>query len=301
MVIEDGRTWDRPAPAAVSSVHRTPPAPPPPRPGRREEALSSRLFRLASPRLEAMRQPRPPRHLRPYEAVEIPRRHGRGVLSGAWFPAPGAARGAVLLLHPWMIWGKAYFHRRGRIEALREAGYHALTFDLPGFGDSGPPAGFFDRDVADALAFARRRADGLPLGLWGVSAGGYWAHPVLSRGEPVAAAFFEDVSPHLFEWGWRQTPWFAPCFAFFHTVFRTSYRWLDLRRHAPHLGLRALAYVAGARDRGIPAADARALADAAGARCRLVPGAGHLEAIKQARREVIGLALATFGRGIRPA
>ena len=270
------------------------PAGPPPRPGRFEEALSSRLFRFASPRLARVRQPRTPPHFTPFERVEIPRRRGGGSLSGVWFPAGRAARGTVLLLHPWMEWGKAYFHRRGRLEALRRAGYHALTADLPGFGGSGPPAGLYDLDVEDALGFARARAGGLPLHLWGVSSGGYWAHPVLARGGGVAGAMFEDVSPHLFEWGWRMTPWFRPCFLFFRTVFPTSYRFLDLRRHAPHLGARAVAYAAGAADPGIPAADTRTLAAAAGAECLLVPAAGHLAAIKQARCEVIGLALETF-------
>jgi hypothetical protein len=107
---------------------------------------------------------------------------------------------------------------------------------------------------------------------------------------------FEDVAPHLFEWGWRETPWFRPCFLFFRAVFRTSYRFLDLRRHAPHLGARAVAYAAGDADPGIPEADVRALAAAAGAACLLVPGAGHLAAIKLARGEVIGLALETFRR-----
>jgi len=272
------------------------PAGTPARPGRVEEALSSRLFRLASPRMARVRQPRTPPHLRPFERVAIPRRRGAGSLSAVWFPTPRRVRGTVLLLHPWMEWGKAYFHRRGRIEALRRAGYHALTVDLPGFGGSGPPAGFYDLDVDDAIGFARGCAGGLPLHLWGVSSGGYWAHPVLARGAGVAGAMFEDVAPHLFEWGWRQTPWFRPAFLFFRTVFRTSYRFFDLRLHAPHLGARAVAYAAGAADPGIPAADVRALAAAADAECLLVPGAGHLAAIKQARSAVIGLALETFRR-----
>jgi pimeloyl-ACP methyl ester carboxylesterase len=271
-------------------------AAPPPRPGRLEEALSSRLFRLASPRIARVRQPRTPPHFTPFERVAIPRRRGAGTLAGVWFPAGGAAHGTVLLLHPWMEWGKAYFHRRGRLEALRRAGYHALTVDLPGFGASGSPAGFYDLDAEDAIAFARARAGALPLHLWGVSSGGYWAHPAVARGAGVAGAMFEDVAPHLFEWGWRETPWFRPAFLFFRTVFRASYRFLDLRLHAPHLGARAVAYAAGAADPGIPAADAHALAAAAGAECLLVPGAGHLAAIKQARSEVIRLALETFRR-----
>ena len=41
---------------------------------------------------------------------------------GAPRAAAGEARGAVLLVSPWVPQGQAYFHRRGRIEALRAAG-----------------------------------------------------------------------------------------------------------------------------------------------------------------------------------
>lgn len=276
---------------------------PPPRPSALQEALSSRLFRFASPRLSDGRQPRTPRALAPFEAVEIPRRNRPETLSGVWFSAgdgnDNGARGTVLLLHPWLQWGQSYFHRRGRIDVLRQAGYHCLTVDLPGFGDSPQTPGLYDLAVEDVLDFLEPRTAGLPLHLWGVSSGGYWAHPVLSRRNGVAGAVFEDVSPHLFEWGWRQTPWFAPCFLFFRAAFRSSYRFLDLRRHAPHLRTRAVAYVAGDRDPGIPARDTRRLAAAAGAECLLVAGAGHLESIKQAGDEVRELALKTFRRAER--
>jgi pimeloyl-ACP methyl ester carboxylesterase len=270
--------------------------PTPRRPGRFEEGLSSRLFRWISPRMAGVQQPRTPRHLPPAVEVAVPRRRGRGHLQGIWLPAAAEPRGVVLLLHPWMEWGKAYFHRRGRLEALREAGYASVVVDLPGFGSSGPPAGLYDLDAEDALAFARERANGRPLHVWGVSSGGYWLHPALSRGGGADGAFFEDVSPHLLEWSWRVNPWFRFCFLFFRTAFRATYRFLDLRRHAPRLQVRAVAYAGGGADPGIPAGHTRELAEAAGARCLIVPEAGHLAAIKQARAEVIGLALETFAR-----
>lgn len=269
---------------------------PPRRPGRFEEALSSRLFRFIAPRMAAVEQPRTPRHLQPVEAVAVPRRRGPGHLHGIWLPAAAEPRGVVLLLHPWMEWGKAYFHRRGRLEALREAGYASLLVDLPGFGSSGPPAGLYDLDAEDALRFARERAGGRPLHVWGVSSGGYWLHPALSRGGGAAGAFFEDVSPHLLEWSWKVNPPFRPCFVFFRAAFRATYRFLDLRRHAPRLDARAAAYAAGGADPGIPADDTRRLAEVAGAECLIVPEAGHLASIKVARAEVIGLALETFAR-----
>jgi pimeloyl-ACP methyl ester carboxylesterase len=273
---------------------------PPPRPPAWEEAVTCRLFRGLSPRLPREAQPATPADHAPFEEVALPRRHGPGVLTATWYPARlpagGPARGAVLMMPPWMHWGRAYFHRRGRLEALRAAGYHALAVDLPGFGGSGPAAGFFDRDVDDALAGLVARAPGLPLHLWGISSGGYWSHAVLSSTGLVAGALFEDVSPHLLEWGWRTAPWGRPGYLFFRTAFRRSYRFLDLRRHGPALGAAAVAYVAGERDRGIPAADTRALAAAAGAECLIVAGAGHLGSIKVAGERIVALALATFAR-----
>jgi hypothetical protein len=252
------------------------------------------VFLALSPRLPHVAQPDPPEELRPYEDVTIPRPGGREVLAGTWFPANGEEpRGAVLLLPPWLAWGKSYFHRRGRIEALRAAGYHALTLELP---RRHRKQGFFDRDVEAGLDELRRRAGRLPLHIWGVSAGGYWAHPVLARTDGVAGAFFEDVAPHLIEWSWRIAPLGRPVYLFYRYVLRTAYRYLDMRRHAEAFSLKAVAYVGGERDPGVRPADTRELAKRAEGRCHIVPRARHLEAIKLANEEVIRLALETFAQ-----
>ena len=274
-----------PADAAVSA--------PPARPSRRQERFANRLFLALSPRLRHRRQASPSR-LRAFEHLQIERSRDHGKLSATWYQASGAPIGAVLLTHPWVQWGEGYFHRRGRLEALQAAGYHALTFDLGGVGASGPaPDGFYDRDLEDALAALAARAGGLPLHFWGVSCGGYWGHPLLSR-VAVAGAMFEDVASHLIEWSSRMAPWGRPFYLFFRHCLRTSYRFMDLRRHAPHLRANAVAYVSGERDAGVHAAETDELARLAGGRYRLVPGAGHLESIKMAGEEVIRLGLETF-------
>ena len=265
----------------------------PPRPSAGQERLASRLFLALSPRLRARRQASPS-HLSAFEHLEIERSRGRGMLAGTWYAAAGAPRGAVLMAHPWVQWGEGYFHRRGRVEALQAAGYHVLTFDLGGVGASGPAAAaFYDRDLEDALAALAVRARGLPLHFWGVSCGGYWGHLLLSR-MAVAGAMFEDVPRHLIEWSSRMAPWGLPCYLFFQHGLRASYRFMDLRRHAPHLRVRAAAYVSGGRDRGVLPAETAELAGSAGASHRLVSDAGHLESIKMAGEEVIRLALETF-------
>ena len=266
----------------------------PPRPGPWLERIAMGYFLALSPRLSKVPQPELPERLAPFENLAVPRRHGRGTLSATWFPAAGRPRGAVLLLHPWLVWGRAYFHLRGRIQALRAAGYHALTFDFGGFGASGPAQVFFDRDVEAALEFLRQRAGDLPLHVWGVSAGGYWAHPVLSRTRVVTGAFFEDVSPHLFEWSWRMAPQGRPDYLVYRTCLRSAHRFLNIRRHAAAMSLGAVSYVSGERDRGVRPEDTRELAGLAGGRCHIVPEADHLGSIKLAGDEVIGMALDTF-------
>lgn len=253
------------------------------------------LFLFLSPHLPPTRQPAPREELAPFETVAVPRRNGSGSLAATWFPAE-RPRGAVLLLPPWLVWGRAYFHLRGRLQALRAAGYDVLTLDFPRFGGSGPVQGFFDRDVEDGLEFLRQRAGDLPLHVWGVSAGGSWAHLALSRVGGVSGAMFEDVSPHLLEWCWRMSSFWRPCVLFFRTCFRSAYRFLDARRHAGAMPLGAVTYVSGERDRGVRPEDTRSLAEAAEGRFRIVPGAGHLGAIKVAGEEIVSLALETFRR-----
>jgi pimeloyl-ACP methyl ester carboxylesterase len=220
-------------------------------------------------------------------------------LAATWFPAQGEARGAVLLAHPWIKAGRSYFHRQGRLEALRTAGFDALTVDLGGLGLSTPCMGFSDTEVADTLAALRDRAPGLPLYLWGVSNGGYWSHLVLSRTAEVEveieAAMFEDVAPHLIEWSWRMTPWARPALLVFRYGLPSTYRYLNIRAHVPYFKTQRLAYVGGGRDRGVPAEDTRDLARRAGGECLVVPKSGHLSSIKRANAEVVGLALKTFG------
>ncbi len=269
-------------------------AAPPERPAPWQESFANRLFLALSPRVKSPRRGAPSKYLEPFERFDIERPGGRGKLSATWYPAAGRARGAVLLVHPWIHWGQGYFERRGRIGALRTAGYHALTFDLGGFGDSSPMAStFYDRDIEHALNELRTRAGGLPTHLWGVSSGGYWAHPVLSR-VAVHGAVFEDVSQHLIEWSGRMAPWGKPCYAFFKYVLADAYRFMDLKRHAPHLGARSVGYIGGQLDRGVLPMETCELAKQAGGRTLLIPEADHLEAIKRGAEEVLAFALETF-------
>ncbi len=262
-----------------------------PRPARFEEWLGAKFLAVFSPRLG----PRPEIVVPPelQNSTELRLGNNGPTLAATWYPVE-RARGVVVLLPPWTSWGQTYFLRRGRIQALHEAGYHALTLEMPGRGASDKGWGFSDRELETALLDVKSRFEQLPLFVWGVSAGGYWAHPVLTRQSWIRAAFFEDVAPHLFEWIWRTSPLGRPFFLVLRLLFPRIYRFLDLRRHAPHLRGRPVTYVWGAEDRGIPAKSAKELAVSAGAEHLVVPGAGHLGSIKLATLEVVAAALATF-------
>ncbi len=294
---ERGRAKVPPAKLPAVPDQEAFPGGPPPRLSPWDERAALFLLRMLAPRVPRMILPDQPAALAPFERFEIPRRGRPGTLAATWYPAAESSlRGAVLLIHPWFEWGQAYFHRRGRIEALRAAGYGVLTFDLGGFGGSAPPAGLWDRDVEDALAALAARAPGLPLHLWGVSSGGYWSHMALARGTAVRGALFEDVSPHLIEWSGNTNRLLRPCNPLFRSLLPRAHAYLDLRRHAPFLQVDAVAYAGGDCDRGIPAADTRRLAELAGAELRLVPGAGHLAAIKEDQEGIVSLGLRTFAR-----
>lgn len=268
---------------------------PPSRPSRRQERLSQWLYLALSPRMPSLDLSEPPADYAPFEHLQVPRSQGSGTLSATLYRAGTSARGTVLLLHPWHARGRTWFYRHGRIPALREAGFQVLTVDLPGFGDSGPAAGYFDRDVEDALAHLRSLFPDLPVHLWGVSFGGVWSHMALSRGAQAESAVFEDVSPHLLEWSWRVAPLGRPFYLFFRTVFRDAYRFFDGRLHAPYLQVQRALYISGSKDRGVQPTDTKTLASNAGADYRITDGANHLKSMKVDRAGVLGAVLKTLG------
>jgi hypothetical protein len=267
------------------------------RPPRWQEAVATWLLSALAPSVERRPSPPPPEALAPFETFSWPRRNRPGQLAATFFPAEGEARGIVLLAHPWIKVGQAYFHRQGRLEALRRAGLAALTFDFGGLGSSERAPGLFDLDLEDAFRALEERAGNLPRYFWGVSAGGHWSHPVLARRDGVEAAMFEDVSPHLLEWSWNMAPHGRPAYLFFRHALPKTYRYMDMRHHAPHLRVQRVTYVGGALDRGVPPESTRELAERAGGKCLIVPDANHLAAIKRDPEAVISLALETFGVG----
>lgn len=92
-------------------------------------------------------------------------------------PAPGPARGAFVICHPFAE-EKKCAHRAlvTLARALAAEGFAALRFDLSGCGDSEGAHGdatvsAWRRDIAAAVGFLSERAPGAPLGAMGVRLG----------------------------------------------------------------------------------------------------------------------------------
>lgn len=211
----------------------------------------------------------------------IPRAAG-GVLAALLFPVE-APRGVVILAHPGIAPAKGYFHRGDRIPFLRALGFHVVTFDHGGFGESDAIQGLYHREWADVLAWARRRFPDLPLHAWGVSLGGYFAHHALAADERgVESAIFEQVAPDLLAYRVKGQPIVRAGKLLSSVLAPEASRWLPAHGHALHAKAERTLYVSGEADQGVPLAEARRLVRAASplARHHVVPGAGHLEAWK---------------------
>jgi pimeloyl-ACP methyl ester carboxylesterase len=251
------------------------PAPPSPR---EERVIASLLERAYLRELRHGAQDPPPAEWGA-EPFGIVRAKG-GILAALHFPAP-RARGVVVFGHPGIPAAKGYFHRSDRIPFVRALGFAAMTFDHGGFGESDDPTQRYDEEWAEALAWARRRHPDVPIHLWGVSMGGYFAHHALAADEQgVTSAIFEQVTPNLLHYG--GSPALKAAGAMASLAAPAVRRWLPAEAHAPRMAAEHVLYVSGDADHGITRAEATRLAEAAGpfARHHVVEGAGHLDAWK---------------------
>lgn len=252
----------------------------PPVPSPREERLIGELLDCAYLRALRHAPQDPPPAEWGAEPFAIVRPRG-GVLAALHFPV-ARPRGLVLFGHPGIPAAKGYFHRSDRIPFARSLGFAAMTFDHGGFGESDDPTALYHEEWAAVLAWARRRHPGVPLHVWGVSVGGYFAHHALAADEAgVASAVFEQVAPNLLRYGDNAALKAAGAVA--GLAAPALRRWLPAEAHAPRMAAEHVLYVSGDADHGIPLADATRLAEAAGpfARHHVVEGAGHLEAWKK--------------------
>jgi pimeloyl-ACP methyl ester carboxylesterase len=219
-----------------------------------------------------------------FESIAFPARDGVP-LKGWWVPAAGA-RGTVVLVHGL---NRSRIEMVRKLPFLRDAGWHALLFDLRRHGESGGAVrslGWHEReDVHGAVRAARERWPG-PVVLWGISFGAA-ASLMAAAEDPGISGVIADSSyknlrdtarHHLalfrgYRWWLRVVPaWPVAEETLFWMGRRAGFDPddLDIEKAAAGLGRRPALFVANAGDRRMPPEIAQALKNAAGASARLL-------------------------------
>ncbi len=124
--------------------------------------------------------------------------------------------GVVVCAHPMGMAAKGFWLREGHAQALLDAGFHVLSYDFNGFGES--PSTNFDWS-ADALAtgrWARQRFPGLPVHALGASFGATNTLTAMAAGGdyPYQRVVAEAVPPTL--------PLFWKAYPLAHAVLRAG-------------------------------------------------------------------------------
>ena len=116
------------------------------------------------------------------------------------------ALGVVVCAHPMGLAAKGHWLRQGHAQALRAAGFHVVSFDFNGFGES--PSTNFDWP-ADLLAVGRwavRRFVGLPVHALGASFGAMHALNALTAADYPFQRVVAEACPPTLPLFWRAYP-----------------------------------------------------------------------------------------------
>ncbi len=138
-------------------------------------------------------------------------------------------KGVVLLCHPFLKYGMAYFFKHRYQAWLNAAGYHVVAFDFKGFGTSKPGGIAFADDVLSVTRWIGVALPDMPIHLLGASFGGYHAlHGIARHRLAFASVVFDSVPVHI-------THFFA------RGVVGVVMRWLSRSRWAKNTGTAPLA------------------------------------------------------------
>lgn len=108
------------------------------------------------------------------------------------------AKGVVLLCHPFLKYGMAYFYKNRYQTWLNAAGYHVVGFNFKGFGTSQLGGITFADDVLSVTRWIRTTLPNLPVHLLGASFGGYHALQGIARHRlPFASVVLDSVPAHI--------------------------------------------------------------------------------------------------------
>lgn len=116
------------------------------------------------------------------------------------------ARGVVVCAHPMGLASKGFWLRHGHAQALHDAGYHVLAFDLNGFGES-PSTNFdYPADCVAAGQWARRNFPGLPIHAVSASMGAMSTLSAIDAPDfPYDSVVAEGCAPSLLQF-WKAYP-----------------------------------------------------------------------------------------------
>ncbi len=112
-------------------------------------------------------------------------------------------KGAVVMAHPMGVIAKGFWMKNGHADALRNAGYHVMVFDLNGFGESPSTNMEYPLDILAAGQAMQTRYPNLPIAVVGASMGAAMSMCALSKpNHPFKAAVLEGAFPTLLHfWG----------------------------------------------------------------------------------------------------
>lgn len=107
-------------------------------------------------------------------------------------------KGIVLLCHPFLKYGMAYFFKNQYQSWLNAAGYHVVGFNFKGFGNSKLGGIAFADDVKSVTQWIEVTHPHLPLHLLGASFGGYHGiHAIARHRLQLASVIFDSVPAHI--------------------------------------------------------------------------------------------------------
>jgi len=211
----------------------------------------------------------------PYERVAFEGNVGAR-LAGRWFPA-AHAKGVVVLAHPDVRYAQHWFVHTGWVDALHDQGFHVLTFDFAGYGESLGGATYYLEDVVAAARFARERAPDLPLHVVGVSMGAFAAANASPTLDFVDSLVLESPYTNFNAWyGRGPGKWAMDAM---DRLFPRTSQLLQADQRLARTPVPRILVVGAARDRVTRPELARAVAEAgpAGRTTYVEYDAGHLE------------------------
>ena len=150
-----------------------------------------------------------------------------------WHPAENA-RGTIVLGHPMGKAAKGMFLKNGHAQRLIDLNFNVMLLDINGFGESSMGSFNFYHDIEAAALKARELSGDLLMGYHGLSLGGMWVCPVLSKElNPFSYVILESAATTLPEF-WRHYPTAYKLLKLSFAFIPKHAEYLKPIKHVPH-------------------------------------------------------------------